>query len=249
MKTQERSAAGANRAATGTALAGDRLPSAPRERKPALAALAVLLVLLGALGATVLVMRAGDRIEAIAITERVPQGQPVPDSAIKSVMVAEDSDIKYVRWEQRGLLKKYRAATDLVDGAVLVGSMLTKEKGLADGKVVVGLSLKSGQYPARLEEGDSVAAYRVGDRGSSGGGTGGSGNGGTGGGSSSGRTDTLITEGARVQSIKKNTEDSSFSGDLPVSVVVDESDAAALTSAASSGEVSLVLGPGSGSGS
>ncbi|MFG3258097.1 hypothetical protein [Streptomyces sp. NPDC048172] len=248
MKTQERSAAGANRAATGTALAGDRLPSAPRERKPALAALAVLLVLLGALGATVLVMRAGDRIEAIAVTERVPQGQPVPDSAIKSVMVAEDSDIKYVRWEQRGLLKKYRAASDLVDGAVLVGSMLTKEKGLADGKVVVGLSLKSGQYPARIEEGDSVAAYRVGDRGSTGGGTGGSGNGGTGGGSSS-RTDTLITDGAKVQSIKKNTEDSSFSGDLPVSVVVDESDAADLTAAASSGEVSLVLGPGSGSGS
>nr|WP_180218241.1 hypothetical protein [Streptomyces albus] len=230
-----------------TAPGGDRLPSAPRERKPALAALAVLLVLLGALGATVLVMRAGDRVEAIALTERVPRGQPVPDSAIKSVMVAEDSDIQYVRWEQRGLLKKYRAAADLVDGSVLVGSMLTKDKGIEAGKAVVGLSLKSGQYPPRLEEGDTVSAYRVGRQTTSGGsdepGDGGdAGDGGSRGGN------PAIAEGARVQSVNKGSDDSvASSGNLPVSVVVDKSDVPELTSAASNGEVSLVLDSDTGS--
>ncbi|MBQ0862989.1 hypothetical protein ACH4RA_13865 [Streptomyces smyrnaeus] len=249
MKTQERSSAGVGRGAALTAPAGDRLPSPPRERKPALAALAVLLILLGALGATVLVMRAGDRVEAIALTKRVPQGQPIPDSAIKSVLVAEDSDIKYVRWEQRGLLKKYRSAADLVDGTVLVGSMLTKEKGLGPGKAVVGLSLKSGQYPPRLKEGDTVTAYRVG-RESSAGGDDGSGDGSSGGSErGSGSTgNATIAEGAKVQSIKSGSDDSlASSGNLPVSVVVDKSDAAVLTAAASNGEVSLVLDSDGGS--
>ncbi|GAA2614964.1 hypothetical protein [Streptomyces axinellae] len=252
MRTQERSSAGARRTAAIAAPTGDRLPSAPRERKPALAALAVLLVLLGALGATVLVMRAGDRVEAVALTQRVPQGQPVPDSAIRSVMVAADSDVKYVRWDQRGLLKKYRSATDLVDGTVLVGSMLTKEKGLARGKSVVGLSLKSGQYPPRLEEGDTVSAYRVGNRqASSGGDSGGSGDsgddqGGSGGSGGGASADAVLADGARVQTIKKETGGTGYSGDLPVSVVVDKGDVAELTAAASNGEVSLVLDSASG---
>ncbi|MBO8194136.1 hypothetical protein ITI46_21095 [Streptomyces oryzae] len=248
MKTQERSSAGVGRGAALTAPAGDRLPSPPRERKPALAALAVLLVLLGALGATVLVMRAGDRVEAIALTKRVPQGQPIPDSAIKSVMVAEDSDIKYVRWDQRGLLKKYRSAADLVDGTVLVGSMLTKEKGLAAGKAVVGLSLKSGQYPPRLKEGDTVSAYRVGRESGSGGSDASDGSSDDASGRNRGSGNATIAEGAKVQSIKSGSDDSlASSGNLPVSVVVDKSDAAELTAAASNGEVSLVLDSDGGS--
>ncbi|NUR27045.1 MAG: hypothetical protein HOV83_14575, partial [Catenulispora sp.] len=39
-----------------------RLPTAPRERKPALAALAVLLILAGALATVLLVNRSGHRI-------------------------------------------------------------------------------------------------------------------------------------------------------------------------------------------
>lgn len=206
----------------------------------------MLLVLLGALGATVLVMRAGDRVEAIAITERVPQGQVVPESAIKSVLVAEDSDIKYVRWDQRSLLKEYRAGTDLVGGTVLVGTMLSKGKGIPAGKAVVGLSLKAGQYPARIEEGDTVMAIRVGDKASGNSDSGsGSGNGGSGQDSTAG--DSVITANAKVQSIKKSSDDSSFGGDLPVSVIVNKEDVADLTSAASNGEVSIVLGSSAGS--
>lgn len=244
MKTQERAAASVNRGVAGMAPGGDRLPSAPRERKPALAALAALLVLLGALGATVLVMRAGDRMEAVAITQDVPQGQRVPDSAIKSVLVAEDSNVKYVPWEQRGLLKtKYWADTKIVKGSVLVGDMLTEEKGVGAGKVVVGLSLKSGQYPPGLQAGDSVSAYRVGDEASENGGRPGSGN------SGAGATEPVLTDSAEVQSVKKGNDDSSYSGDLPVSIVVSQTEAGDLTSAASNGEVSLVVNPSSGSGS
>ena len=73
MKIQERTGAGAGRsAAPAGPSVGERLPTPPRERKPALAALAVLLILVGALGATMLVLQAGDRIEVVKITEEIP---------------------------------------------------------------------------------------------------------------------------------------------------------------------------------
>jgi hypothetical protein len=144
-------------------MAGDRLPSPPRERKPALAALAALLVLVGALGATLLVLRAGERVEAIMITEQVPAGQPIPDDAITSVMVADNTDVAYVEWSKREQLEKYRAATDLVEGSVLVGKMLTTDAGIDQGEALVGVNLQPGHYPPGLEIGDTVDVYLVGD--------------------------------------------------------------------------------------
>jgi len=64
-----------------TAPGGRRLPSAPRERKPALAALAVLLVALGAVAAGLLVINAGHRVAAVEIVQQVGQGQQIPASA------------------------------------------------------------------------------------------------------------------------------------------------------------------------
>src|SRR6185312_7954984 len=69
-----------------TAPGGRRMPSAPRERKPALAALAVLLVALGA-------------VAAVEITQQVGQGQRIPASAIKEVEIASNSGINYVAWQ------------------------------------------------------------------------------------------------------------------------------------------------------
>ncbi len=211
---------------------GDRLPAPPRERKPALAALAALLVLVGALGATVLVMRAGDRMEAIQVTERVPMGQRIPESAMKMVLVADDDAVDYVPWEQRGsLAEQYRPVTDLMAGTVLVGQMLTGESTLAEGEVMVGVSLQPGQYPSGLEPGDTVAAYFVGDAAPpvdaeegaepSGG-------------------ETLLTDRARVAAIH-GEQGVTGTGTLPVTLRVEQSVVADLTRAAASGDVSLVI--------
>ncbi|MET7901664.1 hypothetical protein ABZS86_09340 [Streptomyces sp. NPDC005355] len=244
MKIQERTGAAHGRGSASAQPAGDRLPSAPRERKPALAALAVLLILVGALGATVLVLRAGDRIEVIKITQNVTAGKPIPPSAMASVMVAEDSGVDYVKYSQLNLLGDYRATSDIVKGSLLVGPMLTeKSKGLPDGKVLVGLSLKSGQYPQDLAAGDSVSAYRVGDAASKGSASGSAAgaSGGTGG-------NTLLVQRAKVQTAGSTGGggDTIGSADYPVSILVDQGDAAALTQAAAAGEVAVVKVPKSG---
>src|ERR1700693_4927033 len=78
---------------------GRRMPSAPRERKPALAALAVLLVALGAVAAGYLVISAGHRVGAVEITQEVGQGQQTRAPSIKEVEIAADSGVNYVAWQ------------------------------------------------------------------------------------------------------------------------------------------------------
>jgi hypothetical protein len=224
VKTQDRSSAIARKAVAAGPVIGDRLPTPPRERKPALAALAVLLILAGALGATMLVMQAGDRVEAVMITERVPAGQTIPESAMTSVLVADDSEVKYVLWSQRGqLAETYRPTVDLVAGTVLVGGMLTDEETLAQNEVYIGLSLSPGQYPEGLTAGDVVSAYLVSE------------------------TDPEDTEGAQGGSVVadrvKVQEVTGDNRDLRVTLRIDASDAPALAVANASGELSLVVLP------
>ncbi|MEV5046701.1 hypothetical protein AB0N20_19175 [Streptomyces griseoincarnatus] len=242
MKIQERTGAGVGRsAAPAGPSVGERLPTPPRERKPALAALAVLLILVGALGATMLVLQAGDRIEVVKITKEIPAGQSVNKSNTTSVMVADDPGINYVQWSQFDALKKLKAVTTIPGGAVAVGEMFGAEAKVPEGKALVGLSLKEGQYPAGLKSGVTVAAYHVG-------GTSRSGPGDDADGGSAGPAggDSVIVEKAVVNYVKDNKGDDDLvsSTNLPVTLLVDDAQAAALTQAATNGEVALVLVPG-----
>ncbi|GAA3087506.1 RcpC/CpaB family pilus assembly protein [Streptomyces rectiviolaceus] len=238
MKIQERTGAGNSRSAAPVQPAvGERLPAPPRERKPALAALAVLLILIGALGATVLVLRAGDRVEVVKVTAEIPAGESVSDDNVTSVMVADDTSINYVKWSQVDKLKALKATNTIPKGAVAVGEMFSSKSGLPAGKSAVGVSLKEGQYPADgLKAGDTVDVYQVGDSASSGSSdkeTGGSAG-------SAGTGDSPIVSAARVSSIADTSDATVSTGALGVTLQVDSADAAAVTRAASAGEVALV---------
>uniref|UniRef100_A0AAU3I3T5 RcpC/CpaB family pilus assembly protein n=1 Tax=Streptomyces sp. NBC_01393 TaxID=2903851 RepID=A0AAU3I3T5_9ACTN len=242
MRIQERTGAGNNRSATSAHPAmGERLPTPPRERKPALAALAVLLVLVGALGATMLVLRAGDRVEVVKVTSDIQAGESVGDHAT-SVLVAEDPSINYVPWEQVGQLRKLKAKSPIYKGTVVIGDMFAAGSALPDGKASVGVSLKEGQYPAGIKSGDTVAVYRVGDTGTSGSRSSGSSN--SSGSGSSSADAAPIVEQAKVISVKNDTDSTISSTNLPVTLMVDNGQAASVTAAASAGQVALVIVPG-----
>lgn len=231
MKIQERTGAGAGRsAAPAQPPVGDRLPTPPRERKPALAALAVLLILLGALGATTLVLRAGDRIEVIKVTQDIEPGESVNKDNITSVMVAADNGVNYVKWDQRSQLMKLKARTAIYKGTVVVGQMFAEGSTLPAGKAVVGVALKEGQYPADIKNGDTVAVYNVDTSGS------GKGSSGTTGASSGG----LIVDNAKVQKRADDSNATISTGNLSLTLLVDQTDAAAVARAASAGTVAVV---------
>jgi hypothetical protein len=238
VKIQERTGAGNNRSAAPVQpTMGERLPSPPRERKPALAALAVLLILVGALGATMLVLRAGDRVEVVKVTSDIQAGESVGDN-VESVLVADDAGINYVSWSQHKTLEKLKAKSTIYKGTLVIGEMFGTEASVPAGKAVVGLSLKEGQYPEGIEQGDLVAAYQVGNTSSSNSddetGTGSAGTGGT-----------PIVDNARVAKVPEVKSDTTISStNKRITVTVDESDAAALARAAAANQVALVLIPG-----
>ncbi|WP_031042290.1 hypothetical protein [Streptomyces sp. NRRL F-5650] len=237
MKIQERTGAGAGRsAAPAQPSVGDRLPSPPRERKPALAALAVLLILLGALGATVLVLQVGDRVEAIQVTADIKPGASITEDNIKVVMVNDDSGAHFVPWDQRASLMKLQAKSTIYSGTVVVGEMFGAKAQMPEGKASVGLALKDGQYYADIKSGDTVAAYRVGTSGSSGSSSSDSSDKG----SSSSSSGNGFIANASVESVKGEGDATVSTGGKSITLLVDEGDAAALASASSAGEVALV---------
>jgi len=231
-----------------TAPGGRRMPSAPRERKPALAALAVLLVALGAVAAGYLVINAGHRVGAVEITQQVGQGQRIPASAIKEVEIASNSGINYVAWQYANRVAGIYAAVQIPAGTLLTSAMTSATNNLAAGKVQVGLSLKPGQAPANLLIGQSVEAFGVGTGsgcgaaaagGGGAGGTGG-GNGGNGSGSGSG---VPITTGVIASVVGSTASNGSTAA---VTLAVPDADAGVLACYASAGDVAIALTPGSG---
>lgn len=172
MRTSEKPAgrapAGAERPGSPATLSGPasrKLPVPPRERKPALAALALLLILGGALATTLLVLRSGDRISAIRIDRQIGAGQPMLETAMQEVQIA-DTGVAYVAWADRARVAENFARVTLLPGTLLTREMVvSSSRELGPGKAVVGLSLKPGQMPLTLAEGDRVQVIYVPGRG------------------------------------------------------------------------------------
>ena len=146
-----------------TAPAGRRLPSAPRERKPALAALAVVLVVGGALVAALLVIDAGHKTGAIEISQPVGQGQKIPLSSMQQVQVTSGTGINYVPWNEASQVARTYAATTIPPGTLLTPQMTTAVNNAIKGMTVVGLALKDGQLPDGLQVGDHVSIFNTSD--------------------------------------------------------------------------------------
>jgi hypothetical protein len=146
-----------------TAPSGRRLPSAPRERKPALAALAVLLILGGALGAGLLVIQGSKRVAAIEISQPVGAGQRIPVTAMQPVQIAAGSGLAYVPWDEASQVARFFTVSAIPQGTLLTREMVATSGTPVAGKAVLGLALKDGQLPHGLTDGDHIDIYQVSD--------------------------------------------------------------------------------------
>jgi hypothetical protein len=207
------------------AAAGQRLPNAPRERKPALFALAILLVALGAGAAGLLVIRAGAKVPAIEIVQQVNDNARIPATVMEEVAVSASSGISYVPWDQAGQVADYYAATTIPAGTLLTRNMVTAASSIGAKEDIVGLSLKAGQLPGTLEPGDKVEAFAIGS-------------------ACDATAGDVLTRSAEVTSVTGSAETAGSTAS--VTVAVQPADAAAMTCAASNGIVGLALLPGNG---
>jgi hypothetical protein len=201
------------------------MPSAPRERKPALFALAILLVALGAGAAGLLVLRAGTRVQAIEIVQQVNQNAQIPVSAMQEVGISAGSGVSYVPWSQASQVERYFAATTIPAGTLLTRNMVSSSSNVTAGQDMVGLSLKAGQVPGDLQPGDKVEAIAVG----------------TVCGVTAG---TVLAQQAEVTGVSGNA--TSTGSTASVTIAVQPADAGPLTCSAANGNVGLALLPGNG---
>jgi hypothetical protein len=210
---------------------GQRLPVAPRERRPALAALAVLLILGGALTSAYLVMASGQRVAAIRIAQPVAAGQRIPLSALEEVQVGDTGDDYYINWSERAKVAAAYAAVPLVKGALLTNGMVSREDDAARGRVIVGLAVKPGQFPAGgLTVGARVALYAVASE--------------TNGGSGGGSGGRVLSGDAIVMDIGHGDTAKFGGGDqTTLDVAVPANEAAKVAQAASAGGVAVALLP------
>ncbi len=146
-----------------TAPASRRLPGAPRERKPALAALAIVLILGGALAVGYLMLNTSKRVAAIEISQPIGQGQQITMADMKQVEIAADSGISYVPWSEASQVTRFFAGTSIPSGTLLTNNMVVRTNTLTNGRSVMGLALKDGQLPAGLVVGDHINIYEVSD--------------------------------------------------------------------------------------
>jgi hypothetical protein len=144
-----------------------RLPVAPRDRRPALAALALLLILLGALGSALLVFRSGDRESVLAASHDIAFGQTMSRSDFKTVRAAADG----ANLVPARLVDTYvgtRATSTIPEGALLSPRMFSVTTLVPESGEGVGIVLDPTRRPSQVPKtGQVVRVYFVSGNGTS----------------------------------------------------------------------------------
>lgn len=203
------------------------LPLAPpprRRRRWSLALVGTLVTVGSALAFAVLWMNAGERRPVIAVSARVPAGQVIEADDLSVVRVSVDPGLAPIDGDRIDEVVGLVAATDLVPGTLLTSEHLDEGELLEPGTAVVGVALRGGQLPSGLQPGDRVLIVRTIQPGAEG---------------EVESLGTVLDEG-RVFDIG---DPDVASGEVVVSLVVDEEIAPEVAGAASAALVSLVLVP------
>jgi hypothetical protein len=144
-----------------------RLPVAPRDKRPALAALALLLILMGALGSALLVFRSGDRESVLAASDDIAFGQVMSRSDFTTVRAAaEGAALVPAR-----LVDSYvgtRATSAIPAGALLSPKMFSVDTLVPDNGEGVGIVVDATRRPSQVPHtGQVVRVYFVSGNGTS----------------------------------------------------------------------------------
>lgn len=131
-------------------------PSKPR-RNIRMLLLGVVLALLCGLAAVWAVNRAGTPTSVVILTNDVAAGQQVTSQDLGTTTITGGEGLSTIPKSHMGSLVGQRASTDLSAGSLASESAFQSRVTPRDGDVIVGVPLKSGQYPhTGLRHGDVV---------------------------------------------------------------------------------------------
>jgi hypothetical protein len=183
----------------------------------------------------------------LVVTHAIEQGQPVTAGDLGQVRANISGAVVPIPVADASQLIGRRAVATIPAGSLLVASDLTRAPPVAEGDAIVGLSLKPGQLPSEgVEAGDQVMVVQTGVPGSA---LGSDGAAAGSGGDATGAAGVLVPQASVFDTAVPPAAAGDGSSEL-VSVEVSANLAAAVATAATASQVSLVLLPaGSGGGS
>ena len=232
-----------------------RPPTGGRDRR-ALVAVASLVVICASVAAFVgLYSSAGHRTAAIVVQRALVQGQPISAAQLGQADVSVSSGVAFIAVADASAVLGKRAAAAVPAGSLLTPGDLTSAPTVAAGSAVVGLALKDGQFPTLgLVPGEQVMVVQTATPGSplsapvnrtpttsSGTGTSTGPTSGVGTTVLSGSGTGVLVAQATVFSTSAPSANAGGSSTLLVAVEVTSAIAPDVATAASAGQVSLVL--------
>jgi hypothetical protein len=191
----------------------------------------VVLIVGGGLVAALLVLKAGNKVGAIEISQPIGQGQRIPVSAMQEVQVTSGSGLNYVPWSQASQVSQTFAAFQIAPNTLLTPQMTTASSNLSAGKDVLGLALKDGELPGGLQVGNHIDIFEVSSSGVA----------------CPGRPGSTLTSDAVVLSIGRPSSTTSTAV-ADIQVALNPADAGAVACNAANGIVGIGILPGSGQG-
>jgi Flp pilus assembly protein CpaB len=242
----------ANRGSAADATTVARVPTPLRARRPLLAVASALLVFVSIAGFADLYASANHHASVLVVTRTIEQGQQISADDLSAANIDVSGRVSPIPVSDSSELNGERAAVTIPAGSLLITNDLTDSPSIPAGDAVVGLALKAGEMPAAgVEPGDQVMIVETAPAGAALDGTGG-----TGGASQSSDVTGQESEGsgeptgvlvpqADVFDVQIPPIDASSDTLQLVSVEVSSTEAAAVTTAANAGQVSLVLLPAS----
>ena len=143
--------------------ARDRLPAAPRERRPLLAALAIILIVGGALIAGFLAVRMDQREEMLMAADTIEAGQQIELADLVSAPVSATGSV-LIPASRAGEIVGMTARVQITKGELIQTTQLSADSPVGNGRTLVGISLETGRFPAGgLSAGDVVTVIDIKD--------------------------------------------------------------------------------------
>lgn len=132
-----------------------RLPST-RESRPALIGLAVLLIVGGALASAWLAIQSGNRSSFVQVGSEIAQGATISSDDLTRVSLPEGFS-GGVPFEDADSIVGKTAAARLVEGTIVMRTMISDESGVAKGQTRLTVAVDASPFIRGLRSGDRLA--------------------------------------------------------------------------------------------
>ena len=132
-----------------------RLPST-RESRPALIGLAVILIVGGALASAWLAIQSVERASFVQVSREVAQGATISDDDLTTVSLPEGFEGGVPSSDSDSIVGK-TAAARLVEGTVVMRTMISDESGVAADQTRLVIAVDSSPFIRSLQSGDQLA--------------------------------------------------------------------------------------------